>query len=113
MTRLVMLEASGVERTEDDLDPTFTLEMQEGLTPQQELRQLRMKHGGWSLAPALITRKSMWEKNVIAELGRPLWTLYTSMAKHVKTPSQIQDHFVHMAKGHWKDELVTLAVNGG
>ena len=83
MTRLIMLHSSGVGLDEDKLDSSFQLP--EGLTPQQEVRQLKMKHGGWSLAPALVTKASMWEREFIVELGRPLWSQYTEMTQAVKS----------------------------
>lgn len=71
----------------------------EGVTPQQELRHLKMKYGTWALAPALITTETMWA----------LWTKYSLMAKEVKTCEQVQDNLVAMvANEGWKQELVDL-----
>ena len=71
----------------------------EGMTPQQELRHLKMKYGTWALAPALITTETMWA----------LWTKYSLMAKEVKTCEQVQDNLVAMvANEGWKQELVDL-----
>lgn len=78
-----MLHSTGVDLAEDDLDPSFA--MPEGLTPKEEINHLKKKHGGWALTPALINKQSMFEKELIAELGRPLWTHYCDMTRDVKT----------------------------
>lgn len=55
------------------------------MTPQAELRHLKAKHGGWKLAPNLVTKQSMWERQLISELGKPMWSFYTEMCQTVKT----------------------------
>ena len=40
-----------------------------GLTDKQELRQLKMKHGTWALAPLLVTPASMFQKDLIKLLA--------------------------------------------
>ena len=96
MTRCLMLHGKTTDLDEDSLDASFAVP--EGLTPKEELKQLKMKHGGWKLAPALITKASMWEKTAIAELGKPLWTHYTEMTKNVKTPEDIGSQIVFFIK---------------
>ena len=83
MTRLIMLHTTGVQLDDTELDASFT--MPEGLTPKEELAHLKKNHGGWALAPALVNKESMWDKQLIYELGKPLWSHYTEMSRTVKT----------------------------
>lgn len=110
MTRMIMLYESNVEFADEKLDDVFV--MPAGLSPKEELRQLKIKHGGWGLAPALVTKSSMFEKNIISEVAKPLWTLYTSFTRHVKTPDDVERNFIEMAKDGWKEELLMLVHNG-
>ena len=83
MTRLIMLHASGAVMQEEDTDTSIIFP--ENMTPQAELRHLKAKHGGWKLAPNLVTKQSMWERQLISELGKPMWSFYTEMCQTVKT----------------------------
>jgi hypothetical protein len=86
MTRCIMLHTSGVQKDldEEGLDSMFALP--DGLTPKEEIAHLKKKHGGWALAPGLVNKESMNDRQLIFELGKPLWSLYTDMSKTIKTP---------------------------
>lgn len=111
MSKLVMLSELGPENIEADAAP-FSLPDAEGLSPQQELRQLKMKHVGWALAPSLITEESMWQKTLIFEVGKPLWSLYSKMSKEVQKPSDVLQFTINMSMGGWVEELASLISNG-
>lgn len=109
-TRLIMLYGSSSQPVDDDgqVDSTMFDKATEGMSPQQELRYLKMKLGCWALAPASVNKKNLWQAALIFEGGRTLWTNYTSMAKNVKTAEQVQDHLVKMVAGGWKAELAGI-----
>ena len=109
-TRLVMLYGNTCDNIGDEtsMDSSLFDPETEGMTPQQELRYLKMKMGGWALAPTLVNGQSMWQASLIFEGGRPMWTKYSTMAQTVKTPDQVQDHLVFMVLGGWKQELLDL-----
>ena len=64
--------------TDDSFDEIKEFELPEGLSPQGELRQVKMKHGSGSLAPQLVSLQSFWKQNLIAGIARPLWNDFTS-----------------------------------
>ncbi len=78
------------------------------MTPQQELRYLKMKLGTWNLVPSLITPETMWQKTLIYEGGRTLWGFYAGKAKQVKTCEDVQEHMVSMVQGGWQRELANI-----
>ncbi len=106
-TRLLMLYGNTAEPVDQDgqVDSTMFDPNTEGMTPQQELRYLKMKLGCWALAPALVNKQNLWQATLIFEGGRTLWTSYTKMAKNVKTAEQVQNHLVEMVAGGWRAEL--------
>ena len=110
-TKLLMQHSNDIEGGEYGLDSILHDPETEGMTPQQELRHLKMKHGGWRLAPRLINRESMFHKTLIYEGGRPLWSIYTKMAQEVKTPADSEAHIVNMVLGGWKLELQDICLN--
>ena len=110
VTRMVMLYESNAEFDDQDLDEAFVIPG--GLNPKEELRQLKIKHGGWGLAPGLVTKATMFDRGLIAELGRPLWSLYADFTKNVRTTGDVEKQYIKMAGGAWKDELLLLAHNG-
>ena len=108
-TKLIMLHEGSVEDGgEEDFESTLFDPQTEGMTPQQELRHLKMKYGTWALAPALITTESMWQRCLIYEGGRPMWSKYSHLAKKVKTCEEVQDQLVAMVANGWKQELVDI-----
>jgi hypothetical protein len=106
MTRCIMLHTSGVQKDldEEGLDSMFALP--DGLTPKEEIAHLKKKHGGWALAPGLVNKESMNDRQLIFELGKPLWSLYTDMSKTIKTP---QDQVFFCSKGNSSDDVGGLA----
>lgn len=110
MTKLVMTHSLDTE-AEADAAP-FTLPDAEGLTPQQELRALKIKHGGWSLAPNLVTEESMWQKTLMFEIPRTLWGMYAAMSKDVQKPKDVLKFTIHMSRGGWLEELSSVMVSG-
>ena len=83
-----LLACGAADGCEDALlmpDPT--------LSPKEELRQLKMKHGSWAVAHALLTAKSFWENEVIVHVGRPTWTVFSHRASEVQTPEQAPRRF--------------------
>lgn len=111
-TKLLMQHSNPIESEEYDFDSNLPdVPETEGMTPQQELRYLKMKHGVWALAPSLINKENMFKKNLIYEGGRPLWSIYTRMVKDVKTPEDSEGHIVRMVFGGWKAELQQICHN--
>lgn len=100
-----MLSAEEPEPTNEE-EKTFDLP--EGLSPQEELRHLKMKHGSWNLAPQLVSAQTMFDKDLIAEVGRPLWTSSTEFTTTTHTPQQFQDYVIKMSCGEWRLELQAL-----
>ena len=109
-TKLLMLHGNTWEAAdgEADFQPSAFDPDTAGMTPQQELRHLKIKLGTWALAPALVNQESMWQKTLIYEGGRPLWSKYSHLAADVNTAGQVQDHMVYMALGGWKQELADI-----
>ena len=48
---------------------------------KEELRQLKMKMGGWALAPKLITPSTWWQNELLCSLVKPSWTCFSSRAR--------------------------------
>lgn len=107
MTKYVIMSATDKGSFEEE-----ALDTPEGMTPQEEIRHLKGKLGNWVLAPTFVTCQRMWEKDLIAEMGRPLWSASTHLSQHVHTPDEFLQHVVHMATGGWKDELQSLIDHG-
>ena len=109
-TKLLMLHEGPFEAGYDDVEGganVFAPET-EGMSPQQELRFLKMKFGTWALAPSLINKENMFQKTLIFECGRALWTRYSHRAKTVKTVEDVAGDMVQMVFGGWKQELVEI-----
>ena len=89
--------------------------LEEGaMSHREELRQLKMKLGSWSLAPKLICPLSWWKNELLVGLGRPCWSDFALRAKNVKTAAQLQDHTAHKASSPalWANEVHKLLDNG-
>ena len=110
-TKLLMQSTLDPEGNLADAVP-FTLPQADGLTPQQELRELKIKHGSWALAPSLVTQESFWQKTLIFELAKPLWSMYSSMSKEVQHPRDVLSFTIKMSNGGWKEELASIIANG-
>ncbi|CAE6958908.1 unnamed protein product [Symbiodinium sp. CCMP2456] len=83
------------------------------LTDKEELRQLKMKLGVYTLAPQLITVESMWKCKLLIAIAGPCWTFFSHKAKEVKTPQQVQLEFATRSAGHgWAEEVAELLDNG-
>lgn len=108
-TKLLMSSSTAENPSEE---PQLSIPEREGLTPQQELRELKIKHGGWALAPALIQEESMFQKALIFEVGRPLWTIYSAMSKNVQKPTDVQQFLASMSLGGWIQELSNIIATG-
>jgi hypothetical protein len=83
-----------------------------GLTDKQELRQLKMKHGTWALAPLLVTPASMFQKDLIKLLAQPSWTHHSGRAEKILTPQQVAQFTIEKCQGGWVDELYDLVIQG-
>ena len=94
--------------------PTSTddVQLQPNLSPQEELKQLKIKFGSWSLAPQLVTPQSSYQKDLVAEMVRPLWTANSFMSQHVRSPREFQEFVMGMASGDWQVQLQDLVVHG-
>lgn len=114
-TKLLM--ESNQEKKEEDtgpvplIDPSSAAEAA-NLTPQQELRALKLKHGTWSLAPALVTEESFWDKTLAFQMSVPMWDMYSAMSKSVQQPADVLNFTIRMATGGWKQELAAITCHG-
>lgn len=93
LTKLILLHGSGVHNPAEGLDDTFESPdtVDKNANPKEMLRQLKLKHGTWALAPRLITEESMWRRLLIFKIGGPSWTINSGRAKAALTPSQVAD----------------------
>lgn len=105
MTKLLI---SQTKPEDADQPAAINPEETKGMTPQQELRHLKLKLGTWNLVPSLITQKSVWERDLIFEGGRSMWTFYTKKTKEVKTCGDVRDHVISMVGGGWQKELADI-----
>ena len=113
MTKLLMTSSIDPEGDSVDSQPFQLPDDQAGkLTPQQELRQLKIKHGGWALAPSLVTEQAMWQRALIYEVGQPLWSMYSAMSKEVQKPGDVLAFTAQMSKQGWVKELADLIDHG-
>ena len=114
-TKLLMLETdkftvtdgTNFVRTEESLTLPDS-----GISDKEQLRQLKMKHGSWGLAPLLVTPASFWQKNALVELGRPCWSAHASMCQNILTPTQFANHTIAQRQGGWKQEILELVLQG-
>ena len=114
-TKLLMLETdkftvtdgTNFVRTEESLTLPDS-----GISDKEQLRQLKMKHGSWGLAPLLVTPASFWQKNALVELGRPCWSAHASMCQNILTPTQFANHTIAQCQGGWKQEILELVLQG-
>lgn len=91
-----MLHGSSVQDPHADTDeylshPDFHGLAAKSQNPREQLRQLKIKHGSWALAPRLITVESMFKRQLIFELGSPSWLYNSSRAKNVLSPVQVAE----------------------
>ena len=114
-TKLLMLETDKFTVTDGTefirSESSLTL-ADRGVSDKEQLRQLKMKHGSWGLAPLLVTPASFWQKNALVEIGRPCWSAHASMCKSILTPSQFASHTIAKCQGGWKDEILELVLQG-
>ena len=114
-TKLIMLETKNcsVEKTCGFVkgDEEFSIPAQ-GLTGKAELRELKMKHGTWGLAPLLVTPSSMWRKDLIKLMVRPCWTAHANRAKNVCTPQANAKYTSEKCAGGWVDEIHEMVLQG-
>lgn len=95
LSKMVMLHGSSVgpnANIDEYLEhPDFDGMAAHSNNPREQLRQLKIKHGSWALAPRLITVESMWKRQLIFELGSPSWACNSSRAKNVLSPLQVAE----------------------
>ena len=84
------------------------------LSHKEELRQLKLKLGSWSLCPGLITPQTWWLNEMLILLGKPCWQCFSQKAKLIKTPQQVQAETMQKAASTagWAAEVQMLILNG-
>ena len=97
----------------EDADIGFCKEVTEvhipsGLSEREELNKLKKEHGAFKLAPMLVTASSFWQKSLIAQICKPIWSQHSSRVEHVKSPQQVRDFTISNSLGMWTQELLGL-----
>ena len=104
-----VMNSTGTAATSTSTDD---IQLPPNLSPQEELKQLKIKFGSWSLAPQLVTTQSSYQKDLVAEMVRPLWTANSFMSQHARSPREFQEFVMGMASGDWQVQLQDLVVHG-
>ena len=93
-----VMNSTGTAATSTSTDD---IQLPPNLSPQEELKQFSIKFGSWSLAPELVTPQSSYQKDLVAEMVRPLWTANSFMSQHVRSRREFQEFVMGMASGDW------------
>ena len=118
-TKMLMLAAIGPDQgvpednnsKQDTKDALKQQQSNQKLTDKEEIAKLKAKHGSYKLAAMMINPKTMFEKDLIYEVCRPIWSLHTHCTQNVVTPLQHAEYQCQLTMGGWKDELVQLLQN--
>ncbi|CAK9091627.1 Probable ubiquitin-conjugating enzyme E2 23 (E2 ubiquitin-conjugating enzyme 23) (Ubiquitin carrier protein 23) [Durusdinium trenchii] len=74
--------------------------------PAKELQELKKKQGSWTLAPKLITEKSLCVKDCIMAIGKATWKSHASRARSLTSTLQVCQYNVSCAaSSFWAAEL--------
>lgn len=107
-SKMVMLDNLLPQQGCDFIPEVAAVKIPNSASAKKELTALKMQHGTFKLAAMLITPASLFQKDLIAEVCRPIWTKHSQRVQTVLTPKQVMDHTVFMAGGGWKEELVDI-----
>ena len=101
---------AGVSAEQRLLDPELAAGQ---LSDKEELRRLKLALGSWSLAPLLITPTSFARCKLLAQLGKPMWSVFSYRAKHVTRPQDVETDFVLKSSSQqWAAEVQAIICNG-
>ena len=111
MTKMLMSMTGPQEGLTDELLPP---EVASGeLSHKEELRKLKLSIGSWKLAPLLITPSSFMRCKVLTFVAKPLWDAFSSRAKNITTPAQVEADYVSKASSNsWAAEIHSLISHG-
>ena len=110
-TKLLMLDRCTPEETIEGVELEVEGLKGKKLSEKEELKLLKQKHGTWALAPMLLTPTSFWEKELIAQVGNPCWTLHSAYTSKILTPEDVANFHVQKSTGGWSHELLCLLQN--
>ena len=118
-TKMLMLASIGPDQgvpedqgsKQDTKDALNQQQSNQKMTDKEEIAKLKAKHGSYKLAAMMINPKTMFEKDLIYEVCKPIWSCHTQCTQNVVTPLQHAEYQCQLTMGGWKDELVQVLQN--
>ena len=116
-TKYIMLSSHSSSSVSDSCnfvkqEETSIAMPKEGLSDKQELQQLKIKWGGYGLAPLLVTPASMYQKDVLKLIVQPCWSHHSRRAEKSLSPHEVGELVMKQTLGGWVDEVYDLIVQG-